>query len=84
MSVNTSTPVSGEITSGVFPNRSDVTAPDSEQTRRLQARQESDWASGDRADHPEYTRSGPTTEDELTAPDSNRSREEAQTAGESS
>lgn len=45
------------VTSGVVMNRSHLTSPDDpEQQRRLQARQESDWAAGNRDDHPENVR----------------------------
>lgn len=39
-----------------FPNRDNQSFPDEEQERREQARQEHDWASGKRSDHPSFTR----------------------------
>lgn len=45
------------VTSGVVMNRSNETSPeDPEQDRRLQARQESEWAAGLRANHPDNVR----------------------------
>lgn len=81
MTTNTSAPVGGTVTSGNFANRSNASFPDIEQQKREQARQEHDWAEGNRVDHPEFTRNGPSFEDESTTPDSNLSREESQTLG---
>lgn len=78
---NTSAPVSGTITSGVFPNRNHTTAPDVEQLKRLQARQEHDKATGARSTHPSFTRVGPDNSDLSGVASSNRSREAAETAG---
>lgn len=55
----TAAPSGGEVTSGVFPNRDNVTAPDIEQEKREQARHEHDWALGLRDEHPEFTKVSP-------------------------
>lgn len=59
---DTSAPVGGEVTSGVYPNNTYPLVDgqlDFEQEKRLQARQEHDKATGDREDHPAFTRKGP-------------------------
>jgi hypothetical protein len=86
--MDTSVPVSGTITAGVFPNRDNTTFPDVEQERREQARQESEWAAGDRPDHPPFTKVGPddpswlgTEEEPIVPPSSNRDRATAEADG---
>lgn len=59
---NTSAPVGGTVTSGVFPNNTYPLVsgkPDAEQEKRLQARQEHDFVTGKRATRPPYTKQGP-------------------------
>lgn len=80
--MTTAAPVGGTITSGVVPNRSFATAPDIEQKKRLQARQEHDFVSGKAgATRPAYALKGPTPAEEAATPDSNLSIADAKTAG---
>lgn len=78
---NTSAPVGGSLTTGVFPNRSNTSAPDLEQKKREQARDETRWARGLRSTHPSFTRTQYDVSPGVVG-DSNRDRETAQAAGE--
>lgn len=59
----------GSVTSGLPMNRDNVTVSDTEQRRREAAREESQWARGQRPDHPAETREFPndTVKAELAA-----------------
>lgn len=59
MSGSTAAMTGGTEVSGLPMNRDNVSAPDDEQERRAQARDESAWARGERPDHPPFTRKGP-------------------------
>ena len=50
------------------PNRNPQDNPDPEQERRLQARQETDFARGLREDHPPFAYEGPDSQRQTLAP----------------
>lgn len=79
--MDTSVPVGGTITTGVFRDRSNTTYPDFEQEKRSQAREESKWAAGDRTTHPAFTRVGPDDPSNAAPQSSNRNRATAEADG---